>query len=343
MLISRKAQVSDYSTVVAAIPEWWGGRDLSGLLQPLFFEHFGSTSLIVEDAQGLVAFLIGFDSPDAPRESYVHFVGVRPDLRGTGLGRGIYEECARNALGRGIRTIRCVTSPVNTNSVAFHQHLGFTISGTSDEYVQLEWQLEGWPEQQQVDHATWPWSTDLRLAINDITLTAFKESDAHELFAALDDDVVWTHVRGRPESADELLATMQGAESNGRWPLVVRQSGRIVGTTSFLELSTIDARCEIGFTLYSPEVWGGTVNPSCKFLMMQWAFEKCGMNRVQMKTDQHNLRSQNAIAKLGAMREGVLRGYQRRANNTIRNTVMFSVLATEWPQVKNGLADRLRP
>jgi RimJ/RimL family protein N-acetyltransferase len=343
MLSSRRAQANDYSSVVAAIPQWWGGRDLSGLLQPLFFEHFGSTSLIAEDAQGLAAFLIGFDSPDEPSESYVHFVGVRPDLRGTGMGREMYEDFARNAMGRGIRTIRCVTSPVNTNSVAFHQHLGFTISGTSDEYVQLEWQLEGWPEQPLVDQATWPWSSDLNFAFNDITLAPFKEDDVQELFAALDDDAVWTHVRGRPQSADELSTTMDAAMSNGRWPLVVRMDGRIVGTTSFLELSTIDARCEIGFTLYAREVWGGPVNPTCKLLMMQWAFEECGMNRVQLKTDLHNLRSQNAIAKLGAAREGVLRGYQRRANDTIRDTVMYSVLATEWPQVKNGLTDRLRP
>lgn len=343
MLSSRKAQTNDYSTVVAAIPQWWGGRDLSGLLQPLFFEHFGSTSLIAEDEQGLAAFLIGFDSPDVPRESYVHFVGVRPDLRGIGLGRGIYEEFARNAMGRGIRTIRCVTSQINTNSIAFHQHLGFTISGTSDEYIQLEWQLEGWLEQPRVDQATWPWSDDLRFHVNEVSLAPFIESDAQELFAALDDDEVWTHVRGRPASAADLSSTMDAAVNNGRWPLVVRLGGRIVGTTSFLELSTIDARCEIGFTLYSPEVWGGVVNPSCKFLMMQWAFEKCGMNRVQLKTDQHNLRSQNAISKLGAVREGVLRGYQRRANDTIRDTVMYSVLADEWPQVKIGLADRLRP
>jgi RimJ/RimL family protein N-acetyltransferase len=198
-------------------------------------------------------------------------------------------------------------------------------------------------ENPTVEPASWLWSSDLRFAVNDISLTPFNESDANELFAALDDDEVWTHVRGRPASAAELLATMQAAVGNGRWPLIVRMGGRIVGTTSFLELSTIDARCEIGFTLYSPEVWGGKVNPSCKFLMMQWAFEQCGMNRVQLKTEQHNLRSQNAIAKLGAVREGVLRAYQRRTNDTIRDTVMYSVLATEWPQVKSGLTDRLRP
>ncbi len=194
-----------------------------------------------------------------------------------------------------------------------------------------------------VEPARWPWSGDLEFIHGDVTLTPFRESDAPGLFEVLDEDATWEHVRGRPSSSADVTTTMAAAQSNGRWPFIARLSDRIVGTTSFLELSTIDARCEIGFTLYAREVWGGPVNPTCKLLMMQWAFEECGMNRVQLKTDLRNLRSQNAIAKLGAVREGVLRGYQRRANDTIRDTVMYSVLATEWPQVKSGLTDRLRP
>ena len=194
-----------------------------------------------------------------------------------------------------------------------------------------------------VEPARWPWSGDLEFIHGDVTLTPFRESDAPGLFEVLDEDATWEHVRGRPSSSADVTTTMAAAQSNGRWPFIARLSDRIVGTTSFLELSTIDARCEIGFTLYAREVWGGPVNPTCKLLMMQWAFEECGMNRVQLKTDQHNLRSQNAIAKLGAVREGVLRDYQRRANDTIRNTVMFSILAAEWPRVKSRLTERLRP
>ncbi len=337
---TRPAVPADYAAVSAVIAKWWGGRDLSGLLQPLFFEHFGTTSLIVEDAHGLAAFLIGFDSPAKPRTSYVHFVGVRPDLRGTGVGRSLYEEFATAATARGIRTIRCVTSPVNEASVAFHQRVGFTIAGTTDEYVQLAWELDSWPAQPRVETASWPWSDDLALTLNDVTLSTFRDADADELFAALDADEVWQHVRGRPADAAELAATMAAATSNARWPLIVRLAGRIVGTTSFLELSCIDARCEIGFTLYTPEVWGGIVNPSCKLLMMTWAFETCGMNRVQLKTDIRNVRSQRAIAGLGAVREGVLRGYQRRSDDTIRDTVVFSVQASEWPGVREGLRRR---
>lgn len=337
---TRPARADDHSTVTAVIAEWWGGRELSGLLQPLFFEHFGSTSLIIEDEQGLAAFLIGFDSADEPRTAYVHFIGVRPDLRAAGLGRSLYEEFADRATERGIRTLRCVTSPVNTGSIAFHQRVGFIVTGATDEYVQLARHLDGWPAQPTVEPAQWPWSDDLLFSHGDVTLTPFREGDAHELFVALDDDVVWEHVRGRPSSPADVAATMAAAQSNDRWPLVVRKGERIVGTTSFLELSTISARCEIGFTLYAREVWGGVVNPTCKLLMMTWAFETCGMNRVQLKTDIRNLRSQNAIAGLGAVREGVLRAYQRRSDDTIRDTVFFSVLAPAWPSVRESLQAR---
>jgi N-acetyltransferase len=83
------------------------------------------------------------------------------------------------------------------------------------------------------------------------------------------------------------------------------------------------------------------VNPSCKLLLMAWAFEQAGFGRVQLKTDIRNLRSQGAIERLGARREGVLREYQRRQDGTMRDTVMYSVLAHEWPAVQQGLRDRL--
>jgi N-acetyltransferase len=345
---TRPARADDYSTVTAVIAEWWGGRDLAGLLQPLFFEHFGSTSLIIEDEQGLAAFLIGFDSADERGTAYIHFIGVRPDLRAAGLGRSLYEEFAARATERGIRTLRCVTSPVNTGSIAFHQRVGFaiderTIDAPASEYVHFVRHLDAWPAQPTVEPARWPWSDDLRFSHGDITLAPFRESDAHELFEALDDDAVWEHVRGRPSSSADVATTMAAAQGNGRWPLVVRKGERIVGTTSFLELSTVDARCEIGFTLYAREVWGGVVNPTCKLLMMTWAFETCGMNRVQLKTDIRNLRSQAAIERMGATREGVLRMYQRRQDDSIRDTVMYSVLTHEWPGVKEHLLSRLMP
>ena len=127
----------------------------------------------------------------------------------------------------------------------------------------------------------------------------------------------------------------------GRWPWIVRQSGAVVGTTSYLEVSAIDARIEIGFTLYARSVWGTDVNPACKLLLMQWAFDEGRFGRVQLKTDIRNARSQAAIARLGATNEGVLRRYQRRQDGSVRDTVVFSVIAEEWPEVRAGLLARL--
>ena len=164
--------------------------------------------------------------------------------------------------------------------------------------------------------------------------------DAPELFAALDDDQVWTHVRGRPASPDAMRENLGSAGEHGRLPWIVRQDGCIVGTTSYLEVSPVDARLEIGYTLYARSVWGTTVNPECKLLLMDWAFAN-GFGRVQLKTDIRNIRSQSAIARLGATYEGVLRRYQRRQDGSIRDTVLFSVAAEDWPRVRAGLRARL--
>lgn len=189
----------------------------------------------------------------------------------------------------------------------------------------------------------WPqaeWPPPHELILGAITLSQFVEADAEELFSALDHDACWDHVAGRPSDPTAYAATLAQAPSAGRWPWVIRDAGKVVGTTSYLELSLPDARVEIGHTVYTPSVWGSTVNPACKLLLMSWAFDH-GFGRVQLKTDIRNLRSQRAIAGLGAVYEGVLRRYQRRADGTVRDTVMFSVTAEEWPEVRERLEARL--
>ena len=192
-----------------------------------------------------------------------------------------------------------------------------------------------WPE------ALWPVPDDTVLSRGALELRLASALDAAELFDALDEDAVWAHVRGRPQTVGELADSLAAARGNGRWAWIVRRAGRVVGTTSYLEISPVDARIEIGFTLYARSVWGTDVNPTCKLLLMQWAFDEGRFGRVQLKTDIRNARSQAAIARLGAQYEGVLRRYQRRQDGSVRDTVVFSVTAEEWPDVRAGLLDRL--
>ena len=118
-------------------------------------------------------------------------------------------------------------------------------------------------------------------------------------------------------------------------------SGRVVGTTSLGDVDLVNERVHLGWTGYAPDVWSTAVNPECKLLLLQHAFDDCGFGRVKIQTDAVNQRSQAAIAKLGATREGVLRAHGITRGGRIRDTVVFSVTAPEWPQVKERLLARL--
>ena len=117
-------------------------------------------------------------------------------------------------------------------------------------------------------------------------------------------------------------------------------AGTLVGTTSLWEADLANEKVHVGSTLYGSRWWGTTVNPECKLLLMTHAFEDCGNGRVKIQTDLLNTRSQAAIAKLGAVREGVIRRDQKREDGTWRDSVVFSVLVDEWPAVKAGLEAR---
>ncbi len=122
----RHAEPEDYQSVINVVDEWWGGRQMYLMLPRLFFTHFRPTSFVAESDGRMVAFLIGFLSQTFPEEAYIHFVGVHPDCRRDGLGRSLYERFFEAASQHNCRVVRCVTSPVNKSSIAFHLRMGFT-------------------------------------------------------------------------------------------------------------------------------------------------------------------------------------------------------------------------
>jgi ribosomal protein S18 acetylase RimI-like enzyme len=131
----RHAQPSDYARVIQHVNAWWGGREMSPMLPKLFFLHFEGTSFVAEREDATIAgFLIGFLSQTSPDEAYVHFVGVAPDQRGSGLGRDLYESFFAAARQHGRPVIRCVTSPANEESIAFHTALGFAVDRIAPDY-----------------------------------------------------------------------------------------------------------------------------------------------------------------------------------------------------------------
>ena len=193
-----------------------------------------------------------------------------------------------------------------------------------------------------------------RLANHAVVLTPAAPDDAPELFAALDDERVWAAGYGGGPAARwrDPAATavwIAGAAATPRQQYVVRlaadselgAAATVVGATALGEWDLVNERVHLGWTAYAPRVWGSAVNPACKLLLLGHAFDDCGFGRVKIQTDLVNSRSQAAIAKLGASREGVLRRHIRRADGTWRDTVVFSVLVDEWPDVRTGLEQRL--
>jgi N-acetyltransferase len=158
------------------------------------------------------------------------------------------------------------------------------------------------------------------------------------------DPDVWTHMSfARLDSEAALqawgpVAERELARGEGLTLAVVElASGEAVGTTSLYDFSAKDRRLEIGRTWLGKKFWRTAVNTECKRLLLGHAFETMGLLRVQLKTDGLNVRSQAAIARLGAVREGVLRAHMRRLDGTQRDTVMFSIIASEWPAVRARL------
>ncbi|MDB5877338.1 MAG: GCN5-related N-acetyltransferase [Variovorax sp.] len=171
-------------------------------------------------------------------------------------------------------------------------------------------------------------------------------SPAHEegLAAAAADGELWTlRVTSVPEPQETrtyIETALQGREAGHRFAFAVTEeaTGTVLGTTSFHDILPAVKRVEVGYTWYAKRCQRTHVNTTCKLLMLTHAFEALGCNVVGWRTDNFNFASQRAIERLGAKKDGVLRGHAMRRDGTVRDTVMYSLSAGEWPEVKAQLS-----
>jgi ribosomal protein S18 acetylase RimI-like enzyme len=122
------ASAADYDAIAAVVDRWWG-RPVLGSLPRLFLDLFHRTSLVIDGSGGIDAFLIGILSPSDASRAYIHFVGVAPDARGRGYARMLYEKFFAMARADGRTAVSAITAPVNAGSAAFHEAMGFTVTG----------------------------------------------------------------------------------------------------------------------------------------------------------------------------------------------------------------------
>jgi|SRR5271170_6533703 len=181
-----------------------------------------------------------------------------------------------------------------------------------------------------------------------VRLVPLATEHATPLMAVAQDPEIWTWVR---YGACDSLAKMEDQirrlliddeRGEGLAFTVVLRDGEVpIGMTRFLAITRPDRAVEIGGTWYGRAYWRTAVNTECKFLLLRHAFEVEDTHRVQLKTDMNNLRSQQAIERIGGVREGALREHILLEGGRYRTSIFYSILATEWPGVKAALSKKL--
>ncbi|HEY7834071.1 MAG TPA: GNAT family protein [Ktedonobacterales bacterium] len=167
---------------------------------------------------------------------------------------------------------------------------------------------------------------------------------AADLFAAAHDASTWAYMPADPSASVAAISAwiaeaLGQREAGGQMPFAIieRASGRAVGSSRYLNIMAHDRGLEIGWTWLAPAVRRTAVNTECKYLLLRHAFEELGTIRVQLKTDRRNEVSQRAIERLGAVREGILRQHMIVRDGYQRDSVMYSIIASEWPAVRARL------
>ncbi len=185
------------------------------------------------------------------------------------------------------------------------------------------------------------------LEFNGVRLEPMDVSHATDLANAAKDGELWnirvTSVPAPGEEASYINTALDMQRAGSRLPFVVRElgSGKIIGSSSYHDIMADIDRVEIGYTWYAKSWQRSHANTSCKLMLLSHAFETLGCQVVGLRTDNFNHASQNAIERLGAKRDGIIRHHLKRRDGTVRDTVWYSILVGEWPEVKAQLQYRL--
>lgn len=185
----------------------------------------------------------------------------------------------------------------------------------------------------------------LTLEFNGVRLEPLALSHAEGLRNAARDGELWTlRVTSVPEphKVEQYIATALGMQNRLAFAVIDVSSGQVMGTTSYHDIMPEIDRLEIGWTWYARSRQRSHVNTSCKLLLLSHAFDTLGCAVAGFRTDNFNHDSQRAIERLGAKKDGVLRHHAPRRDGTVRDTVMYSIVRGEWPEIKSHLHYKLQ-
>lgn len=184
---------------------------------------------------------------------------------------------------------------------------------------------------------------DVILDGNAVCLIPLEISHTEALYEALKSPEVWEYTWRKVESLEDIKEIVSAAISSKKkelhLPFLIKDkiTGKVIGSTRIGDIDHINKNVEIGWTWIAPEYWGTKVNTECKFLLLQYCFEEMKVNRVQFSVSGQNFRSQKAVERIGAVKEGTFRKHRVKADGTIHDNVFYSIIDTEWHTVKQQL------
>lgn len=177
-----------------------------------------------------------------------------------------------------------------------------------------------------------------------ITLKPMMLSHAADLIEACQDGELWEIIETsvpEPDKVIDYINTANTMPDRQAFVVIDESTGKAIGTTSFHDILPMCKRLEIGYTWYAKSYWRTHVNTTCKLMLLTYVFETLKYQTVGWRTDINNHRSQQAIERLGAKKDGVIRGNRVRRDGVISDTVMYSVVSSEWADIKPKLTAKL--
>lgn len=189
--------------------------------------------------------------------------------------------------------------------------------------------------------------TDVRLEGKTVCLVPLATEHTEALFEALKNPEVWEYTWRKVDSLGDIEEIVSAAilnkEKGLHLPFLIKDkaTGKTIGSTRIGDIDRVNKNVEIGWTWISPEYWGTMVNTECKFLLLQYCFEKMKVNRVQFSVNGQNFRSQKAVERIGAVKEGIFRKHRVKADGSIHDNIFYSIIDIEWYTVKQRLINLL--
>jgi len=188
-----------------------------------------------------------------------------------------------------------------------------------------------------------PFEKEITLENSSALLRPLQFSDIKNLLKIATEDEQLLQYSPLPIFSEKLLTeyvekSIKERENKTRYSFTIfdKRKNSYAGSTSFMNISNVDSRIEIGSTWIGKEFQRTGLNRSCKYLLLSFAFDEVGAERIELKTDERNIASRNAIQKIGGQFEGVLRSHTLMYDGFRRNTVYYSILKNEWDKLKNG-------